>query len=388
MSLQDYLGFLADERRVHAFRRAIAETVRPGDVVLDVGTGLGTYALFAAACGARVVAVEPDPVVEMARQLAEANGLADRITFLTGTVQELEPPQRADVVVFEDFSAYLFDRATAELLNDVRARWLRPQARAIPREMRLLGAPVTHRAVHDALKSWEDERPFELDLSPVAESLLNQMHRVACEEAALLAEPAMLACLDVVGESSHSLDVASTWSSARAAELHGLLIWIDLELPGGVVYSNRPTGRSQGWDQMFLPLREAVPVHSGDAIEARVATLGPGRDRPLWWRWRVRVGDTEQEMDTFRAAPLSRERLQRARLDQRLRLSAGGRLRVTALELCDGSRTLEDVARELRERYPERLATEAEALRYVSRQLQQEDTTEPASRGADSGNER
>lgn len=40
---------------------AIREAARPGTVFLDVGAWIGATALLAAACGARVVALEPDP---------------------------------------------------------------------------------------------------------------------------------------------------------------------------------------------------------------------------------------------------------------------------------------------------------------------------------------
>ncbi|MGD2152256.1 MAG: hypothetical protein PVG79_03250, partial [Gemmatimonadales bacterium] len=67
MSTVDYLHFLADTPRVDAFRRAIEASVAPGQLVLDLGTGIGTYAMFAARAGARVLAVEHEPVIDVAR---------------------------------------------------------------------------------------------------------------------------------------------------------------------------------------------------------------------------------------------------------------------------------------------------------------------------------
>lgn len=369
MSLQQYLGFLSDATRVGSFRRAIEGSVGAGDVVLDLGTGLGTYALFAAGRGARVIAVEPDPIIDLARQLAAKNGLADRISFLHGRLEELEPPERANVLVFEDFSADLFEPATSALLEDARTRWLHPEARAIPRRVRLLAAPASCETLHRTLTSWGRERPFGLDTSPVVELLLNRMHRVSVEPAALLAEPEELGGLDPLGAESRALKAQPCWVAARSGELHGLLVWIDLELADGVVFSNQPSGDSRGWDQLFLPLVEPVAVAAGATVAARMATLGPARGGPQWWTWRVRVDDRDQEMNTFNGVPLSRERLVRARIDRRPRLSPRGQLRLAALQLMDGNWTVEELARELRERYPERLTTDAEALRVVALEL-------------------
>src|ERR1044072_1690627 len=58
---------------------------------LDVGTGTGILAIAAAACapGVRVVAYGTDAdAIEIARENAAANGVADRITFHVGSIDE------------------------------------------------------------------------------------------------------------------------------------------------------------------------------------------------------------------------------------------------------------------------------------------------------------
>src|SRR3712207_631165 len=50
---------LADSVRVDAYHDALATHIRPGDVVVDLGTGSGVLAMFAAKLGAaRVHAIE------------------------------------------------------------------------------------------------------------------------------------------------------------------------------------------------------------------------------------------------------------------------------------------------------------------------------------------
>jgi FkbM family methyltransferase len=63
---------------------ALEQAVQPGDVVLDIGCWVGPTALFSAALGARVVAVEADPVAqeECARNIAANPALAGRVTLL------------------------------------------------------------------------------------------------------------------------------------------------------------------------------------------------------------------------------------------------------------------------------------------------------------------
>jgi ribosomal protein L11 methyltransferase len=70
---------------------AAMQSYYEGGSLLDVGTGTGILAIAAAACapGAQVQACDTDAeAIEIARQNAAANGVADRINFWVGSVEE------------------------------------------------------------------------------------------------------------------------------------------------------------------------------------------------------------------------------------------------------------------------------------------------------------
>ncbi|TVS99777.1 class I SAM-dependent methyltransferase [Amycolatopsis bartoniae] len=80
---------------------AVLEEVREDDRVLDVGTGSGVNAILAASKSRDVVAVDIHPrALEAARENAERNGVADRITVLHSDVFE-NVEGRFDLVVFD-----------------------------------------------------------------------------------------------------------------------------------------------------------------------------------------------------------------------------------------------------------------------------------------------
>lgn len=55
---------------------------------------------WGAAVGAkRVYLVEPEPVVQLAHELARANGLADRIVVLQGKMEAVELPEKVDLIL-------------------------------------------------------------------------------------------------------------------------------------------------------------------------------------------------------------------------------------------------------------------------------------------------
>ena len=93
-------GQLLDHRsRTQAYLKVVRDVVRPGSVVVDLGTGSGVLGVAAARAGAaRVYAIEATAMAGVAQQVAAANGVADRVTVLRGWSQQIllpEPGRRA-----------------------------------------------------------------------------------------------------------------------------------------------------------------------------------------------------------------------------------------------------------------------------------------------------
>lgn len=59
----------------------VLDTLKPGDLFVDIGANVGSYTVLASkVCGARTIAVEPDPGAAAAlRRNIEVNGIADRV---------------------------------------------------------------------------------------------------------------------------------------------------------------------------------------------------------------------------------------------------------------------------------------------------------------------
>src|SRR5262245_14615583 len=90
-----YARLLLGKHRIRTFQSALQSAVRPGDVVVEIGAGLGTYSFFAAQSGAkRVYAIEKQRVIHVAEGLAARNGLAEKITFVPGDSTEVSLPEK------------------------------------------------------------------------------------------------------------------------------------------------------------------------------------------------------------------------------------------------------------------------------------------------------
>ena len=90
---------LADHQRMAAYHSAILgnQDVFRDKVVMDIGTGSGILAVWAAQAGARkVYAIEYTDMAKHARKVMEANGVSDVVEVIQGAVEEIELPMEAD----------------------------------------------------------------------------------------------------------------------------------------------------------------------------------------------------------------------------------------------------------------------------------------------------
>ena len=106
--------------------------------MLEVGCGTGVLSCLAARLGAkRVYAVEPTGLASVARDLAGANGVADRVVVLEGRVEDLDP-RPVDFGFSELLNAFPFQEgvlpameAAAAILSGSPVSMSYPSTRAV-----------------------------------------------------------------------------------------------------------------------------------------------------------------------------------------------------------------------------------------------------------------
>jgi len=98
--IPEYGEMISDGVRMDAYARALRKVVKPGCVVLDIGTGTGVAAMLACQLGARrVYAIEPNDAIFVAQEIAAANGYGATIQFFQALSTEVTLPEPADVIV-------------------------------------------------------------------------------------------------------------------------------------------------------------------------------------------------------------------------------------------------------------------------------------------------
>src|SRR5271169_3779806 len=136
-SLSGYGEMIADRARTGAYFEALRTVIRPGAVVMDIGTGPGIMAVHACQLGAkRVYAIEPGEVIQVAREIAAANHCADKIEFFEDVSTNVTIPVRADVIVSDLRGVLPFYAQHIPSIADARRRFLAPGGKLIGREDR------------------------------------------------------------------------------------------------------------------------------------------------------------------------------------------------------------------------------------------------------------
>ncbi|MBB4636172.1 50S ribosomal protein L11 methyltransferase [Longimicrobium terrae] len=346
----------ADHVRIDAYAAALEQAVRPGSVVLDVGTGTGILALLACRLGARrVYAIEPNDAVQLARLAARDNGFADRIEFIQALSMDVELPERADVIV-SDLRGVLpvaFPHITA--IADVRERMLAPGGVLIPRRDTVRAAPVEAPREHAAITSPWTEHGLGLDMSSSRAAALNDWGKVHFAAGQLLAAPQTWAVLDYRTITDPNLKATMEWTVERDGTGHGVSVWFDADLAEGVGFTTGPEGPQTIYGTAFLPWLEPVPLVRGDRIRMMLQARGISDDYVWVWDTTVERADGSRvrfRQSTLRAGAFPSQQMRRRGHDFAPMLGEQGRADREILGLMDGTATLGEIATEARRRFP------------------------------------
>ena len=362
---------IADQRRTQAYVQALRQTIRPGQVVLDIGTGTGVFAILAARLGARrVFAVEPDESIGVAREIARANDVSDRIEFLQAMSTAIDLPERADVIV-SDLHGVLpvFHQHLAAII-DARHRHLAPGGVLIPRCDTVHVAAATLPQFYGSLTAAWDRSLEGIDMSSARALAVNTFYGVR-ETPTLASSCAALATLDYARLETPAFSGAATLEVRVPAIAHGLAAWFDATLADDVGFSTNPTTPRMVYGFAFFPWTEPIELARGDRIEIEMRADLVGEH--YLWSWSTGIlganaskRRVQMQQSEFMGQPLSPASLRRQAASHVPCLSEEGAIAALILGMMGESRPLSEIAQRVSDTYPARFPRLQDALTHVA----------------------
>ena len=371
-SLSGYGSMLSDGVRLEAYTRALQKTVRPGSVVLEIGTGPGVFAVLACQLGARrVYAVELDPIIQIAREVAADNGCADRIEFIEDLSTRISLPVQVDVIVSDLRGVLPLFQTHLPSIADARRRFLAPGGTLVPARDAIWVAVVEGFDQYARLVDCWEKNPLQQNLSAARRLAVNDFQKAVFTPEQLLAPPQLWATLDYSAIDGPDVRGTLDFSALRAGTGHGLLVWFDTCLTDGVGFSNAPGNKEAVYGSAFFPWTEPVSLSEGQQIHVELeATL---RNGDYFWRWNTQVDAAAGaparsfEQSQLSGVILSVSKLRQTASDYVPHLSEDALVHRRTLELMDGINPLEAIARCLAAEFPDRFPRWQKALSYAGR---------------------
>lgn len=282
---------LADQPRMAFYHAAIARHIRPGDRVIDLGTGTGILAAMAARRGAaHVYAIDHSDILTQARALAAANRI-EHVEFLATHSTDFSVAERLDVLLHEQMGDCLFDEDMVANVADVRDRLLRPGGLILPSIFEFYCEPIKVNDARLVPFIWElkvhgydyacleRHRPQERGYYHLASSDLSLVDHFLGRP-----EPALAIDLHTLKEGDLPHEITYTRRVVNAGRLDGYAVYFRARVDSDLVLTTDPLDSRRAPHWGFRILRtDRDDFAAGDEIEIRL-TVGHWPDLDTW-RW-------------------------------------------------------------------------------------------------------
>lgn len=266
-----------------------------------MGAGSGILSFFAVQAGAaKVYAIEASNMAQYAQQLVNSNNVQDKISVMPGKIEEVELPEKVDIIISEPMGYMLFNERMLETYLHAR-KWLKPGGRMFPTHGDLHIAPFSDESLYseqyNKANFWYQSSFHGVDLTSLHKEGMKEYFRQPIVDTfdirICMAKSVRYVCdfltddekdLHSIGEFTvffsilypnryFSTDIPLEFNCLQTGICHGLAFWFDVEFCGSsqqVWLSTSPTAPLTHWYQVRCLLQSPIFIRQGQILTGRV----------------------------------------------------------------------------------------------------------------------
>jgi len=283
--LSQQQNMMQDFIRTSTYQKAILDNPADfsGKVVLDVGAGSGILSFFAQQCGAkRVYAVEASSIAVHAQNLVASNNVDDVIKVLSGKIEEIQLPEKVDVIISEPMGYMLLNERMLETFLHAK-KFLKPGGKMFPSRGDLHVAPFTDEALYmeqfNKVNFWYQEYFHGVNLSSLRNSAMIEYFRqpiVDTFDINICTAKTQRHVIDFQTSHEtdlHRIEIPLEFHMLQSGTVHGLAFWFDVAFIGTnatIWLSTAPTQPLTHWYQVRCLLSQPIFAKQGQLLTGRV----------------------------------------------------------------------------------------------------------------------
>lgn len=272
---------LQDKTRTLAYKNAVVQnpSVFKDKVVLDVGCGSGILSMIAAKAGAKkVYAVEKSEIVTSAIANIFENGFQDKIKVLHSNVEEIDLPEKVDIIISEWMGYFLLYESMLDSVLQAAGKWLNPGGVLLPNQCKIYLCASNCSQIYDKyVDYWQDVYGFKM--SCMKSSVVKEATVLDVPATSIVTNSAKVFDLQITKDSNQKqLDFKQKFALTSNADdkIRFIVGYFDVDFNLSETSINLPTcpvkkgERSTHWKQTVFFLPQPLTVKAGEIIEGEI----------------------------------------------------------------------------------------------------------------------
>lgn len=224
-----------------------------------------------------------------AEKLVDHNKLSDKIIVVPGKIEEINLPEKVDVIISEALGYMLVNERMLESYLHAK-KFLKPHGKLYPTKADLHFAPFTDLALYmeqvNKANFWYQRSFHGVDLSCLRDTAVKEYFRqpiVDTFDISICMAKSKCYSIDFLtaNESDlHCIDIPFSFTINQNGEVHGIAFWFDVAFLGTdkqVWLSTSPTEPLSHWYQILALIETPVFVYKDQQLTGRVRLVSNKR---------------------------------------------------------------------------------------------------------------